>query len=622
MNNPLYINQILIYPIEGKCNVEFRQGLNIIYSKNIENGNEIKIRNSVGKTTFIKLIDYMLGKSNFAKDNNDNKEFFNKKEIIAELSFYNEKFTILRSVLDTDTVTVYDGWITKKILDKDYKDTNKKVYDLKGYIEFLNEKIYKNTNIINGKRYVSHRSIMSYLIRDQFDGFKKYNSGIKEEYAKTREKRLEFLLGLVNPEIEDLKNTISELQKEKSELDKNRRIINNYFVNVYGSKKDINSNIKEIGKQLELLHNKLEKNKMNSDTEKEYQLKKDEKIKLTYELEAKEDEIEILLYKGESYRLTVNDIKNEIHKLSQIGTSIDIFGPYNIMRCPYLLKDLKHHCEYIEWDKDNEETIKMLDARKNILLYEEKDLNRAISRNIHSIEEKQIKIEQIKNRIQDLNLELTNLEYEIDVYLKDIRDEIKELEITKNLLEIELNNYNHIETLKDLANDKKDLINNNKERLELLSKSIDEFTEIYNKIIKFLTDESRIGVINKKNYSPHILYTNNNKDDGAAMKNLAIIAFDLALLELSLVNSEVSKYFPRFIIHDSPRNNDLQDDIYFRVFEYIIKLEKVYFPQHIYFQYIITTLDYPSKLISDKYIVLELDNSGEGGKLFGRNIEV
>lgn len=75
-----------------------------------------------------------------------------------------------------------------------------------------------------------------------------------------------------------------------------------------------------------------------------------------------------------------------------------------------------------------------------------------------------------------------------------------------------------------------------------------------------------------------------------AIDSLKVVTFDLAVLIMSL---EKSLFFPGMLIHDSPREADLSEEIYKRLFVFADELEKCT-PAPL-FQYILTTTTAPPK---------------------------
>ncbi len=79
--------------------------------------------------------------------------------------------------------------------------------------------------------------------------------------------------------------------------------------------------------------------------------------------------------------------------------------------------------------------------------------------------------------------------------------------------------------------------------------------------------------------------------ESAAMDTVKVIAFDLAALSLGF---EGHGHFPGFLLHDGPREADMDQAIYDRLFLYARRLEEAFpSPGSIGFQYIVTTTTPP-----------------------------
>ncbi len=78
----------------------------------------------------------------------------------------------------------------------------------------------------------------------------------------------------------------------------------------------------------------------------------------------------------------------------------------------------------------------------------------------------------------------------------------------------------------------------------------------------------------------------------AAFETLKIICFDLA----ALINSvEGRGMHPRFLLHDGPREADMDADLYQRIFLLVAELETAFAGRPLSFQYILTTTEPPPK---------------------------
>jgi len=98
---------------------------------------------------------------------------------------------------------------------------------------------------------------------------------------------------------------------------------------------------------------------------------------------------------------------------------------------------------------------------------------------------------------------------------------------------------------------------------------------------------------------------------GQAMESLKTIVFDLTAMLMSI---EGRAGVPAFLIHDSPREADLGESIYHRLFRFAASLESLSAEPP--FQYIITTTSNPpAEIQASDYLVLKLSGSSVSDRL-------
>ncbi len=98
----------------------------------------------------------------------------------------------------------------------------------------------------------------------------------------------------------------------------------------------------------------------------------------------------------------------------------------------------------------------------------------------------------------------------------------------------------------------------------------------------------------------------------AALDSLKIVAFDLAVLHLA---TEGKALLPPFLIHDSPREADLDAMLYARLFEMIAQWETG--TETPCFQYIVTTTTAPPpELQGDEFVKLKMSSTPADERLF------
>ncbi|WP_346911081.1 DUF2326 domain-containing protein [Faecalicatena orotica] len=621
--------RLIIKPQLGKCDVLFKNGLNIIWAENklgVVEGADF--RNSVGKTTFIKLIDYLLGKREYITNPLASEGVFVERELLAELILGNTCFTISRRLTDGEENRVYEGLVIDRLLNEEVIEST--YYNNSDYIKFLTDQIYGESIIINNKTYITHRSIMCYLIRDQFYGFTKFDSGIKEESAKVKKKRLEFLLGLVTREKVMLEESQAELESEKSKLVNQRNTLKKYFDYVSdetysGLKKRKLKLEKELFKNEEILENAID---IKTQIDMELEAGKRELIKIDNKLRNYEEELYILRNRKWEYQKAVNDIDNENYKIDTMNIGIELFDNISYDKCPFYMQELETSgdgCEYLKEQGKKKQLIHATNARKKIIQMERKELMDSIRRVSSYIKqfEKELTSTQKSQIVYQKKQE--NLKFERTEKYEKVDEENQRIKHSLELLAKDMRNFEYLDELEEKISEQNSAIKDISDELKQMGKNrAVELNKYYSKIVKFITNDQRIGEVNFKTYEPRILYKDGTLDKGAGMRNASLLAFDVALLELTINNKDVSECRPPILIHDSPKLHDLDLSIYCRLIEYVKEMENTYSANDKKFQYIITTLDIPEVIKKDEelYVRLKLDNSGDGGKLFGCTISI
>lgn len=102
----------------------------------------------------------------------------------------------------------------------------------------------------------------------------------------------------------------------------------------------------------------------------------------------------------------------------------------------------------------------------------------------------------------------------------------------------------------------------------------------------------------------------------AALDSLKIVAFDLAALHMAV---EEKVDLPAFLIHDSPREADLDGQLYARLFSLVHQWEEE--AEAPCFQYIVTTTTAPPpELQGDRYVRLRMSSTPAEQRLFAMDI--
>jgi predicted metal-dependent phosphoesterase TrpH len=123
------------------------------------------------------------------------------------------------------------------------------------------------------------------------------------------------------------------------------------------------------------------------------------------------------------------------------------------------------------------------------------------------------------------------------------------------------------------------------ERLE----AIGRFSARFDYVVRAILGDEVSGRVDTAGRSLSLLVDEHGERDSAAIATVKLLAFDLAALTAS---AEGQGTFPRFLMHDGPREADIAPEIYERLFLYARELEKC-FSGEPSFQYIVTTTTPP-----------------------------
>ncbi len=143
----------------------------------------------------------------------------------------------------------------------------------------------------------------------------------------------------------------------------------------------------------------------------------------------------------------------------------------------------------------------------------------------------------------------------------------------------------------------------------------ERFNGLFDDIIKAVLGKDVSASMSFRSNSIVLTVDCKGERTSAATETVKILAFDLAAL---LQSAEGFGHHPRFLIHDSPREADMSNDIYQRFFLYMEALEKHFSVTPPNFQYIVTTTEPPpTHLQSKPHLIAQLDASTATGRLLG-----
>lgn len=171
----------------------------------------------------------------------------------------------------------------------------------------------------------------------------------------------------------------------------------------------------------------------------------------------------------------------------------------------------------------------------------------------------------------------------------------------------------------------KEEIDTKRARLNGLLADHDSNRDLLNKIFS----ESARLVLPSSNYDGRVSFqdrelnfqiTHGGAMSGEAMETLAVLLADMSCVIFNSLSN--SSHLPGFLLHDSPREADLGLRLYHAFIRFVAAVEANFAARGgCPFQYILTTTTPPPRAVADKaHIALRLDASKESELLFRRNL--
>jgi len=168
--------------------------------------------------------------------------------------------------------------------------------------------------------------------------------------------------------------------------------------------------------------------------------------------------------------------------------------------------------------------------------------------------------------------------------------------------------------LAQLGQDLRELSGRRASRQRAHARALGRLSEIFENVIQALLGRSATGRVDVGGGELELHITEHGEREGAAMETLKVLAFDLAALALAM---EGHGRFPGLLLHDGPREADMDERIYERLFLYAAEELERRTPGDPEFQYLITTTAPPPESLRQHPWVLEpqLDASVPEGRL-------
>jgi hypothetical protein len=148
--------------------------------------------------------------------------------------------------------------------------------------------------------------------------------------------------------------------------------------------------------------------------------------------------------------------------------------------------------------------------------------------------------------------------------------------------------------------------------------ALSDFSQTFGRVARAILGDDVTGSIHFRGRQMRPKLVHDIDLSSAALETLKIICFDLAAL-ISAVEGRGG--LPRFLIHDGPREADMDAELYQRLFLLMRELETTFQGRPLSFQYLITTTEFPPSELQVAPWLLSpvLDATTRAGKLLGED---
>jgi hypothetical protein len=124
---------------------------------------------------------------------------------------------------------------------------------------------------------------------------------------------------------------------------------------------------------------------------------------------------------------------------------------------------------------------------------------------------------------------------------------------------------------------------------ETQHEAVDRFSASFDYVVRAILGDEVTARAEMSGRSLSLVVEEHGERDSAAIQTVKLLAFDLTALVTGI---EGRGSFPRFLIHDGPREADISENVYDRLFIFAQELERC-FEDALSFQYIVTTTTPP-----------------------------
>ncbi len=615
--------------------VELRRGLNIVWAEPHSAGADNALfrdgvaGHTAGKSTFCRLLRHVLGDGGFAPD-------AVKRRIRLKLP---------NAWVVADVVVNDVPWVVARPLgigrspfclrDRSIDDVTDPNAERVDYQEFVDALARETTELMTSKKFpstdkekpVGWSHVLPWIIRDQdcrFANFLEWrDSGSGSEAPALNVEERQFLvrtvLGLISEGERDELQKNAQLVSDKEEATRTAPLLR------HQAETDRQRLIKALGKELPLTSTPL----FGSEARAELEARREELKKRMEALEAADwrQELQTAVeaaaahegalkekLNGIKERLdAVQGVVSELAGTQQSGLLAALPPPRDFCNVPLRIAR-ENNCPLIVnrpidlAAKRSEVAAKRSEQAASEELGTERQVVMALQQEIRRIEG-EIGVAERATKTARSKLLSANTAH-ADANSK-LQDEASRLDRIAELIEAAegaaKDAASKAESIKQLGKDiEASYVQQDKIR-EAQRTAINRFSARFDYVVRALIGDQVLGRIDASGRSLSLTVEEHGERDSAFIATLKVLAFDLAAV---LASIEGHGAFPRFLVHDGPREADMAPDVYERIFLLAQELEKC-FKGEPAFQYIVTTTTTPpEKFVEQDAPWLRLQLSG------------
>jgi len=342
MAKSLFINRVTLNPPKGKSDVTFKPGLNVIravLADTISIEDEERqpgTRNSVGKTTFVNLLDYGLGKTNFLpRDKVSGRKMLQSHDLLMEFSVGEKHYTVQRNLVKGENCLLYEGWVIQQCLEGNTLSVE--LLSIADYRNLLERLLFEGENIYERDKFVSYRDVMQIIFREQVGGFEMIDKpGNYNAIAESKRKLLQFLSGLVTSETLGVDKRVNEAEELEKDAKKALDIIKKYVNHKVNQAEELI--LAEANSVAELISIKKEKiNELKQvliylQERSDQRLQKKQELLHTRTKLSKEEQL--IHLRINSFQATLNEIETERNNIKTANQAQLLFDGFAYEKCP------------------------------------------------------------------------------------------------------------------------------------------------------------------------------------------------------------------------------------------------------------------------------------------------